>query len=392
MIVVVAGLLLVGCRGGSHVGTAASKPISSTPPTRWTATQDPWTGGDDARDARLTTVSAIAVGPDGDIYVGQPRPGYIQVFDSAGRPVRTIGQPDPRRPGELRGVQTVGFVGDTVYAYIMASRVVALLSTRGEVLGTLSQGPKGLTGELLHPLPPFQLCPDGSGIATPAVFVATAETALPRVPYFRVKRDGTILDTLAFRTRAHASMIVRGRGSVVVGQPFSDGALVAVSPDGRRVAVVDRTVAAHSDSATFRVTVLRSTRDTVYSRTYTYAPVPMKKAWGDSAIAGFARRVRPIFTSDSAALAGVRKAMFIPSYARPVSQALYSEDGTLWIERERVPGRRQTLVALDSLGAPVAGVDVPSGVDIKLIRNDEMLGAMTDSLGVTHLVRYRIER
>lgn len=383
--------MLAGCRGGStHEGPVTSKPISSTPPTQWTATELP-TGSDHGQDTKLTLVSSIAVGPEGDIYVGQPRPGYIQVFDSAGHAVRTLGLP-PHGPGRLRGVQSIGFTGDTLYAYIMATRVTAFLSRQGKVLGWTSQGPKGLTNGLLHPLPPFQLCPDGSAIATPGVFSGTTEADLPRVPYFRMKRDGTILDTLAFRTRSHAPMIVHGRGSVVADQPFSDGSLVTFSPDGRRAAVVDRTIATHPGTATFRVTVLHSLRDTVYSRTYSYTPIPMKKAWGDSAIVEYAHRTRPIFGSDSAALAGVHKAMFIPKYARPVTQALYSDSGRLWIERGRIPGRKETWLVLDSLGTPVAGVELPSGVDVKLVRHDAILGALTDSVGVTHLVRYRIEQ
>jgi hypothetical protein len=338
----------------------------------------------------LSPVGPIAVAPDGDVYVSQPGEFDIKVFDTQGHLVRTIGHLGDG-PGGFQTIMEIGFLGDTLYAVDLALGRVSLFTTSGEVLATLETVPRGLGG-MFRPVPPLELCPGGTAIATPGVFNGIPVAAVPRVPYLRIDRRGNILDTLAWRRRAHPSMILHGRGIITTGQPFSDGSIVAVTRDGSRVAVVDRTEPGRASDATYRVSVLTSSRDTVYSRLYTYTPVPMEGAWVDSTVVSLAHRVRPIFTSAQEAQDTVRKAMFVPKYALAVSRALYSDAGELWIEREDIPGRSETWIALDSSGTPLAHVTLPAGLEVRLVGKDALWGSLTDSLGVPYVVRYTIAR
>lgn len=386
VVLLAATFLLFGCRSAARSrGAEASL-------TQWKATEDLRIGSESNPGTSLTYVGSLAVGPNGDVYVTQPQNADIRVFDGDGHPVRTIGRRGGG-PGEFQSVSTMGFFGDTLYALDPGATRVTFFSDTGAVLGTLSTLPKGLKlpqGFIL--MPPFKLCADGTGFAAPDAFSRSPAARLPR-PYLRVHRDGTVVDTLMMLPTAHSMLAVQTeRMGFYTRQPFSDDPLESISCRTGEAAVVDRRAAEDAQSATFRVTVLRSTHDTLYSRSYPYAPMAMPTAWVDSAIARTTRGVGRMLSNARQAEAAVRKAMFIPKYVAPVSRALYATTGDLWLRRENAPRQDEHWMVLDSLGTPIARVTLPSGLDVRVIEADAVWGTVSDSLDVPYVVRYRIER
>lgn len=374
-----ATLLLFACRSAAPGARAGSSP------PQWSATEDLRIGSVDDSATMLTGVSSLAVGPDGSVAVAQPLDGDVRVFDSAGRPLRTIGRRG-RGPGEFENAYSVQWLGDTLVTVDPALIRETLFSAAGRVLGSFSATPKGLSEEYSARFP-FWLARDGTLLekAEPRML----GSALP-ILYLRIERAGTIVDTLLPDSTPHRYAFFKEGLS---GQPFLDDPVTAPSVDGALFAVVRRKVAETAETDSFRVTVLRSSRDTVYSRAYRYTPIPLPGRLVDSLVAIQARAMLHLFGGDSAlAVRTIHDAILIPKYTPPISQALFADDGDLWLRREDLPGARQRWMVLDSVGDPVGRVALPQDLLVKLVHGSALWGVAFDSLGVPYVVRDRIGR
>lgn len=81
---------------------------------RWTAEPVVRAGAVDG-PGFLTEILRVAVGPDDRIFVAQPSPPTISVFDADGRFFRTVGRAGPG-PGDLGTLGAIGWTGDTLWA------------------------------------------------------------------------------------------------------------------------------------------------------------------------------------------------------------------------------------------------------------------------------------
>ncbi|HUE97042.1 MAG TPA: 6-bladed beta-propeller [Longimicrobiaceae bacterium] len=249
----------------------------------WTVTEELRIGSVDDPAQALTAVGPLAIGPQGDLHVGQPQDGIIRVFDPRGNAVRAIGRPG-KGPGEFQRLWQLGLLHDTLYAVDFALRRVSFFSTEGDHLATRAF-PVSEPGGHLVPMPPFLFLPDGTAVMTPAVPDGAGSDDVPQTPFLHVTREGEVLDTLAWQSRENASLtIARGASRISATQPFRDWSFVETARDRLRMAVIDRKAAETVDKAEFRVTMLAGRGDTVYARAYPYRPVPLPGAVAEQAI------------------------------------------------------------------------------------------------------------
>lgn len=131
-------------------------------------------GGATAGEAAIDNPSALAVAPDGLVYVGESARPLIRVFDGQGKPQRTLSA-----PGEAGDAQLTGLATNAKYIF-------AVSATHPSVYVWALDGTYKLAGELSTWIP-------GSGssvvrkiVVTPAGDLLVLDTAAGRVFRFRL--------------------------------------------------------------------------------------------------------------------------------------------------------------------------------------------------------------
>lgn len=368
--------------------------LSITPGVEWTATEDLRIGSVDDSESAIARVGSLAVDSGGRIYVSQPVDGTIRVFDAEGNHVGTFGRPGDG-PGEFRQVSQIGIFADTLYASDGTAGRVTLFSLDGRVLGTLPLIPHGLDEDWL-PLAPMRLGPGGMALALPGFLpVLRDPTADYRWLLLHIDRSGEIVDTAALVVQpSERSIVLRSPfGPQMMPQPLRVPVLPLISADGSRVGIARGGGTTGRNATTFGVTVLSSIRDTVWSRSYAYEPIPISPSIVDSTVAATVGRLnREVFPDRADAERQIRQGMSLPNDLAPVSGGVFADDGDLWLRREEVPGQDQRWTVLDSVGAPVARITLPRGLSVEVVRSSTLWGVETDELGVPYVVRYTITR
>jgi hypothetical protein len=382
------GLVPLGC--SERESTA---PLGA-PPIEWTATEDLRIGSVDDSASAMASVGSLAVDSDGRIYVSQPIDRTIRVFDAEGQRVGTFGGPGDG-PGEFRQLSQIGIFADTLYASDRTAGRVTFFALDGQLLGTLPLVPHGLGPDWV-PLAPMRVAPGGVALILPGFLgTQTRPDADYLFLFLHVDRSGQIADTAALVVRSPETWIrLRSPfGPMMLNQPFAAASVFVISADGLRLAVADAGGAAGRSRATFRVSVLGSIRDTIWSNSYAFEPTPIAPFMVDSSVSAMAGGLnREAFPDLAEAEGQIRQRLSLPDHLPPVSGGAFSDDGSLWLRREDIPGRDQRWTVLDSAGAPLARIMLPRTLRVEVVRSNMLWGVETDELGVPYVVRYRITR
>lgn len=382
-VTLVAAATLAACAEGQSAGSDMPQ-WSVGEELRITGSTDPNQG--------LGEVSTIAVDDDGDIYVPLFVQGTILVYDDEGTPLRSIGRRGSD-PGEFDRIYGLGFVGDTLYAIDFGLRRISYFSRGGELLRTQDLTPPPVDPPFA-PGMPFAVFPDGSMAIGTAWAPSIDREALRRVPQLRIDPDGASVDTVAWLAYDRTGRRVeddRGR-PLPAGSPLSDDAFAIFAMDGSRLVSIDRTLPASGDTATFGVAVSDGWGDTIYARRYEYQPLEVDPEVIDQVVRQGAARIQGAFESQAEAEEFARGAMFLPPYYPPVTNAVFSGEGMLWLQREDIPERPERWLVLDEAGDRVAQASLPEGLRVVVVRGDSLWGIGHNENGATFVARYAIER
>jgi hypothetical protein len=284
-------------------------------------------------------------------------------------------------------------VGDTLYATDGVAGRVTFFSLEGQFLGTTPLVPRDL-GPGYLPRTAEWLAADGTSLSytafTPNLRDASSDV---RFLYVHINRSGETLDTAAHWALSPAQTIhLRGVvGPLTTPQPFIGLSSPVVSPGGSLVATVEERTA--NDGPGFRVSALRSTRDTVWSHDYAFEPIPISTSMVDAAVERKAAGLNPDnFPNRADVERQIREGLAIPDHLAPVSSGVFADNGDLWLRREREPGEGQRWTVLDDTGVPVGRVLLPRGLLVKVISSNALWGVETDGLGVPYVVRFAITK
>lgn len=94
--------------------TVASSAATGQTPRALRLQEELRIGSIDRENYDFSFISGIAVADDGRMFVGQPLEHTVRVYSPAGSFLRRIGR-EGGGPGEMRGVDGVGWVGNALY-------------------------------------------------------------------------------------------------------------------------------------------------------------------------------------------------------------------------------------------------------------------------------------
>lgn len=242
--------------------------------------------GDLGEDAyAFSTVSQVLVGPDGTMYslhFGEP---HVRVWAPDGTAAGTMGR-EGDGPGEFQRPSGMGFLGDILWVLDLDGYRFNLFDPEeGEFLESLTprvdiSSDLEEDSGLLPPRPRWVLADGSLAGRTPSFANLVREGEITRERMVRMDREGEVLNVLAERDLGRSTGLVLQFEGVITStsQPFNDGTIMEVSPDGTRIHVLERPAPEAAEEARFRLLEVGLEGDTLGSWSFPYRPEPVRAA------------------------------------------------------------------------------------------------------------------
>jgi hypothetical protein len=354
--------------------------------------------------APLTDVEQIVPARDGSIYVIDSQSHEILVFDERGLHARSLGR-EGRGPGEFLGPWRMGLLGQGLWVIDSGSWTVSTFDANGAVEA------------VQRPLRDASLRADAIStavyavLADRAVLILEEPVAAPgRYRLLRMSPDGATLDSLGVLFASDRDLAVplavQGGGAVNLRNKFSHSDMLAVSPTGERIVVVERPEPEAASAAVYRVRFVRPTGEVVSVIEVPYEVVTLTARDLDRWIEGHGALRQMVesglFPSMAAAERAMQAALDPPAFCPPIPNLgrgiledaiVVSREGQVWVERwerEEASGTRWDVIA-EGPGR-VATAEVPPGIRLLAVAGDRAWGVELDEYDVPTIVRYRIIR
>ena len=385
------GLACWGCRDTSVVSGGAS--LRSD-----TAQVSIRIGSYDGSHDALSAVWALAVSPDGErIYALENQSRQVRIFNREGGFEATAGG-SGGGPGEFGNPVALGFVGDTLWVADVFSYRYSLFDQQGRFLTDFRPLVMARQGPDDHPPRPSTLLEDGTLLGSTQAFSREiAEGVVTRMPVLRMRRDGSVIDTVAWRSVENTGLMIQSPDpknrpwEIHTRQPFSESWPMVVSG-------MDSTVTRLFLDDTTRMAELACSGfdgSTVFRTPVGWDSARLDQHVIDSTIAALVNRLATGTIPGGAPVSdieeGVRKALYVPEYLPPVAEMLRSSSGDFWLRRA-VPqgGVHDQWRVVSTKGEILRDVFVPSGVRLRAIHETDLWGTLTDEMDVTFIVRLNV--
>ncbi len=175
---------------------------------------------------------AVAIGPDGLVYVGDQASHTVQVFNPAGQFVRQVGQAGTR-PGELTSVGGVAVAGDGTLLVADGSNRILRFGADGSPLATFGRSGTEGAGEFRFGAGGGNDAGAGGGIAVGGSHVYIADTGNDRIQRFPLTTMGGGGQVIVPPGRLDTPMGLTVRGSRVTVADDRNHRLVVFDTGGR---------------------------------------------------------------------------------------------------------------------------------------------------------------
>jgi len=314
----------------------------------------------------------------------------VVVFDRRGRMRAAIGRAGGG-PGEFRSAAQLGWWADTLWVYDPTADRLTFIAPDGSArTATPPRVPRrfSIRGSVEAVLP------DGSVLVAEG-FSSIDMAAVLEGGYllFRVSPDGGTVDTLRVLHYGHSWLVARlprGRGEVQLPQPWGTRDLLAVSPDGGSIVVLEPPLVERQERWEYRLTRLSASGQVVFSTSVPYQPLPL----GESTVARWvgetAAGLESAFGSAVAAREALREVLFRPRFLPPASGVVAGRDGTTWVQREDdSAGTRWDVFS--GTGERTRAVRGPAGLTLYDVSPARALGLLRRG-EETELVELAVER
>lgn len=350
----------------------------------------------------LTEVGGVRIGPDGRVYVAQPQEELIRVFDAGGEPVASIGR-SGGGPGEFRDLAHMGIRGDTLYVSDDNLGRVSYFDLDGRfftseqwVSPQFSRPPT-----VYMPTAPAALLGDGTALVQPGMMVAATGsidlgvfTGEYSTPFLRIDRQSQVVDTVTWEQQRNTLLVMAHEGGqFIVPTPFDENPLYSVAPDGRGIVTVHRTPSPDTREASFQVTLVAPTRDTLFHVALPFAPVPVSEERLRAAVEERLEqrgRGRAIPRTETV-MAALQEEGLVPATLPPVTALMTAQDGTIWLRREELGDRAVDWIVLQPDGSVGPSLSLPARQRVVAAYGQSVVAVEGDDLDVPYLVLYRLD-
>ncbi len=337
----------------------------------------------DANAEDFSVVRWVFVGPQGEIVVHEPQDMRVRLYDSTGTLVAAVGR-SGEGPGEFQHLGSVFWAADTLVVWDAQLDRVTYLRPDGTVFRTATvpfRAPNWGAGSSFNTFNPTAVDDQGAmlGVAYADDVSIGGRRAPVRLVVLRVSRDGepSVVAVPPRWDDERWNVTISGLTNAV---PFAFRPWPKIAPDGSRFLFM--TADQSTLDATYNLTLVRPTHDTIFARSYPYAAEPIPDSAMDRGIAemvpenDLARRFR--------ALARERAPVVYP----PTAVTLGLEE-TIWVTL-RPTDHGTPVHVLSETGDPIASLLLPKRTRIQQASKTHMWVTEYDPLDLASVVRYRI--
>ena len=345
--------------------------------------------GSDQDPGLLVGVFDVEVSPDGSVYVCQPQVAEIAVFREDGSYSRTIGGRGSG-PGEFQNPGAIRFLADTL-TVLEFGRGITLLSPEGEYYARVSFLLDPPTGHSF-PMAPITLLADGNvGCFSPLSASTVLRGNEVHVQFWlKATRQGDVLDTLVIQPvdGEYSLVEVPGEQDLTLTHPLAWNDLVTLPPDGSQLVAVDRSSGFQSSEPAFRLFRINLAGDTTHGRELGYDPAPLTSEEKARISENLAQRLtRRLNTSVGRLAEIIQEQIHWPPHFPPVSKVVAGSDGTIWLQREELPGDSIRWDILGPDSEPRAHVYLSTSLDVKRVSRESVWGVQAGEMDVPVVVR-----
>ncbi len=326
----------------------------------------------DAPGYFVNRVAAIAIASDSSILVLDPVEARIYRFDRRGRYLDGWGR-QGSGPGEWRRPSTLGWRGDTLWAFDPALARLSLYAPSGGFHRSIQLPASGKAV--------YQA--DGSLATLSVMSYGSAGIRGPPIIAVRYNAAGRLADTLIKLPSAYRVLVYPLGGRTSVGQqPFEDGPLVVGALNGSGWLVVRR----DATGIPVRLTRIDPAGDTLFQRAIRLPPRRLTRAQVASAVADL--EAEGPRQPDLGAT--IEAALYKPRYLPPISDALVGEDSTIWLRGTMLWEQTIRWLVLDPHGEKLFELDLPTAFRPFVATRSMVWGAEPNESGVPVVKTIRI--
>ena len=339
----------------------------------------------DANAEDFSVIPRVYVGPQREIVVPEPQDSRVRVYDSTGTLMVTIGRRG-EGPGEFQAVAPVFWAADTLVVFDMQLARATYLLPDGTPARTEAGrffrpdfGASGADSSFMVFIP-GAVDKEGAMLGSAFLNVSTGgrRESFGQV-LLRVSRDGEPHVVASPPNDEHRMVIVSGLGNPV---PFVFRPRTEIAPDGSRLLFM--TADQSTLDATYNLTLVRPTHDTVFTRSYAYAAEPIPDSAMDRGIAEMVRE------NNLARRFRAQARERAPAVYPPTGVTL-GLDGTIWVALR--PTEHGTPVhVLSETGDPIASLLLPKRTRIQQASMTHVWVTEYDPLDLASVVRYQVIR
>lgn len=322
-------------------------------------------------------VSALDVGPNGSVYVGD-RSGQLLVFSSDGSVLRRLGHRG-RGPGEFEQIQSVRVLpGDSVYVFdATLERATVFAPGSDRPASSINLG----SSSMLFPYWTGPLPSKGRIFAAyRAGFNDDDWSGKPRNRKEIVRilnADGSVQRDSVIASDESEVLFFHGQFNGVTYNPFGRGTVYALGGD-------DHLYTAWTGALEIRVYSPDGQRVRTIRPAITPTPRPITAGDRDSLVAALAKNIPA---------AQVRRTLAeIGSDRWPLFRELVVDDArNVWLGLLGRHGEPVHWTAFDQAGAQVASMDLPENVSLRVVRGGRAYGIELDADDVPRVVIYELK-
>jgi hypothetical protein len=390
--------LAVGCTERGMEGSATSMG------PEWQAHLETRIGSLDDPDQSLNTVGQVMLGPEGELFISQPRDAEVRVYDVEGNLVRKIGRRG-EGPGEFAQIGYTGLSGDTLY--VTEAGRISFFSLGGDFLGSRALTTETVRGAQMSyaPFAPqmFILLSDGTALVKPGFFSSASppsdapgvRESQMRIPFYRTDSVSAVLDTVAWEELGGRSVgVMRGGRLFRLIPPFDESPLVAPALDGTGLVVVDRGTDTITREAGFLVFGLNPDGDTLFSRRIPYEPLSVDGEYLREHVrqTQVVPRDQPGGPDSDAVEGDLRSAGVLPSVRVPVRALFVGQDGSIWLQRGDQGSESAVWQVLARDGEVAGVVRLPRNAQVVAASGETVATLELDEFDVPYVARYQLDR
>ena len=340
----------------------------------------------DATAKDFPRVNLVYVGPAKQIVVPIAVDQQLRIYDSTGKKIATFGRRGGG-PGEFTGLATVGWIGDSIWVTDYDQHRTTLIGPDFKLIRTEAWPARDTREGRPSSFDPIVMLAGGTWLG-PTITWGSGGNGYTMQLVARAA-TGASRTILATSTENDERMMwVAGFGRPV---PFSLQPQYAFAWTDGRVAELKAPIPARPSGQYF-VTVMASSGDTVFSRTFTYRGQPIPRRVADSALAAM------IPTSGHAVEGPADMPQRFQAMARermsswyiPVETITLGLDKTVWIGF-RLSAEGRSYLVLDGTGNPIGSVVLPATSRLRQATASRLWVTETDEDGLTSIVRYHVQ-